>query len=389
MELNIFSKDNEKRNKTTNRLHLTIDNVDVSIVNALRRVITSNINILVFRGFPEKENQIKIHKNTTKFNNEYLKHRLSCIPIMNNDETTFSTFCNMYEVELNETNDTLEKKYITTQHLKIIDKTTKKVIDDNTDKYFPSDPITGDHIIICILYPNQNKNEENESLHFNANFDQGTAQENSCWNVAHHCAYENVQDESLVKEKSMQITDKMKQMDFLLLDAQRLFIKNRFKLSVESIGIYTNEVLIQKACKYILKRLGQINNYFMDTTTIQNKYEYNEKVYDGTLSKEERVNINEVYCTLYKDDLFYVFELKEDDYTIGKMIEKYYLYMYDDVVKFVGFKKEHPTQKKAFIYIQYDEEKVSSNNIIYEHFDNLIQFLTRQFTTIQNDFMTK
>ena len=36
MELNIFSKDNEKRNKTTNRLHLTIDNVDVSIVNALQ-----------------------------------------------------------------------------------------------------------------------------------------------------------------------------------------------------------------------------------------------------------------------------------------------------------------------------------------------------------------
>ena len=57
-------------------------------------------------------------------------------------------------------------------------------------------------------------------------------------------------------------------------------------------------------------------------TTIQNKYEYDEKVYDGTLSKEERVNINDVYCTLYKDDVFYVFELKEDDYTIGKMIEK-------------------------------------------------------------------
>ena len=163
MELNIFSKDNEKRNKTTNRLHLTIDNVDVSIVNALRRVITSNINTLVFRGFPEKENQIKIHKNTTKFNNEYLKHRLSCIPIMNDDETTFSTFCNMYEVELNETNDTLEKKYITTQHLKIIDKNTKKVIDDNTNKYFPSDPITGDHII-CILYPNKIRMKNNHYI---------------------------------------------------------------------------------------------------------------------------------------------------------------------------------------------------------------------------------
>ena len=107
MDVTILSRDNKTLGKGTNRLFLTFDNTDVSIVNALRRVITTNIQTLVFRGFPYKDNQINILKNTTKFNNEYLKHRLACIPIMNDDESTFNAFCNLYKIEVNVTNDSL------------------------------------------------------------------------------------------------------------------------------------------------------------------------------------------------------------------------------------------------------------------------------------------
>ena len=74
MNPTILSKDIEQRGKGSGRLHFIIDNIDVSIINGLRRVITSNIPTLVFRGFPDKDNQINIKKNTTKFNNEYLSH---------------------------------------------------------------------------------------------------------------------------------------------------------------------------------------------------------------------------------------------------------------------------------------------------------------------------
>ena len=187
MEPTILSKDTKQRGKGNGRLHFIIDNIDVSIINGLRRVITSNIPTLVFRGFPDKDNQINIKKNTTKFNNEYLKHRISCIPIMNQDESTFSSFCNLYQVELNMTNDTLEQIYVTTEHLNIIDKTSQKPIKDGARTFFPPDPISGEYILICILYPNQNSQEENESIHFVANIDQGTALECSCWNVVNHC----------------------------------------------------------------------------------------------------------------------------------------------------------------------------------------------------------
>ena len=47
---------------TKDTLSFVLRNVDVSVPNALRRVITSNIPTLVFRGFPENEKTIQIQK---------------------------------------------------------------------------------------------------------------------------------------------------------------------------------------------------------------------------------------------------------------------------------------------------------------------------------------
>ena len=388
MEPIISSKDIEQRGKGNGRLHFTIDNVDVSIVNGIRRVITTNIPTLVFRGFPDKDNQINIKKNTTKFNNEYIKHRLSCIPIMNDDESTFSSFCNLYQVELHMTNDTLEQQYITTEHLTIIDKTTQKPIQNGAKKYFPPDPITGDYILICILYPNQNAQEENETIHFVANIDQGTAQECSCWNVVNHCVYQNSIDESEVAAKANEIEDKVKKEDFMLLDAQRCVKPNQYIFSVETLGIFNNDALIYIACQYLLSRLAQMNNYFIQQNSgIQNRYDYVRNATDGTLSQEKRNELQQSYCSLYKEELFYILEIKDDDYTIGKIIENHFYKMYNESVSFVGFKKEHPTKKEAYIYIKYKSTQQEAE--IVKHFIELVQFLNHIIISIQKEFAKK
>ena len=64
-----------------NQLKFTISGANVSIVNGIRRVLLSNIPTVVFKTFPYSENKCDITKNTTRFNNEILKQRLSCIPI--------------------------------------------------------------------------------------------------------------------------------------------------------------------------------------------------------------------------------------------------------------------------------------------------------------------
>ena len=84
-------------------LHFTLNNINVSLANALRRIMLSEVPTLVFRTTPYNKNKCIIHSNTTRLNNELIKQRLSCIPIHISD-TDFPY--EDYMVEVNVKNDT-------------------------------------------------------------------------------------------------------------------------------------------------------------------------------------------------------------------------------------------------------------------------------------------
>ena len=142
---------------------------------------------------------------------------------------------------IQEENNTSEQMDNTTKHIKMMNKNTKKVESNEfVKKYFPPDPITGDYILICVLYPNYNKaNEENEMLHLIAEFDRGNAGENACWNVTHHCTYEFRRNDAKIDEMASKIEDQMEKDDFKILDAQRIVHDKEFIISLESIGIFS------------------------------------------------------------------------------------------------------------------------------------------------------
>ena len=73
-----------KSNKST--FTFTVSNCNVSFANALRRIILSEIPTIVIRSTPYERNDVTIHINTTRLNNEILKQRLSCIPIFIRDQ---------------------------------------------------------------------------------------------------------------------------------------------------------------------------------------------------------------------------------------------------------------------------------------------------------------
>ena len=87
----------EVENGTENKgmLTFTLKNTNVSVANALRRVILSNIKTVVI---DTNEESINISENTTRFHNEILKQRLGCIPV---HITDFDTIENL-QLELKE-----------------------------------------------------------------------------------------------------------------------------------------------------------------------------------------------------------------------------------------------------------------------------------------------
>lgn len=375
-------------------LTFNLRGVETCVVNSIRRTCLSNIQCLVFKGFPHHESSINIIKNTTNFNNEYLKHRISCIPIMNNDDSEYHQFKENYKIVVSAKNKkgNQEKVFVTTKDIVLVNKhTNEKVNPEISEKLFPVDPITGDHILLCVLYPNHNMSDnESEELVFEAEFEIGCAQENSCWNVAHNCTYEFLRNESEIAKVANGIEDKMEREDFRILDAQRIYYKNEYKMTVESLGIFTNRELMYKSCQYIMDKLALIIQYTKDheMANVQKKDEYISATNDGTISNEERTQMQNLYCKIYTEEDFFVFELKEDDYTIGKLIEVYLYNNYKDEFDFVGFKKEHPVQPSAHIYIHYKKPQ-SNKQIIFYHIRNIAQYLQENiFNNILSSFIS-
>jgi DNA-directed RNA polymerase subunit L len=380
---------------SSNELSFEIIDTDVCIVNSLRRVLLTEVKSLVFRGFPHKENCINIKKNNTKFNNEYIKHRMQCIPIYNNNPRTFESFVQKYQLKLNVVNNTNNLIYVTSADFVVYEKSTDTPIanqEKQVRRLFPPNPLTGDFIPICCLKPRITDADEAEEIDMVVDFSIGKPKEDACWNMVSKCCYENKKDdarfqlilkkdERVVKEHfktqidydtymRTEMTPEEKR-DFEIIESQRVFIPNHYIMYVESIGVYENQYLVSFACEYILGRLEEFNGFLS-----------NAQIKSTCIKPDD-------YC-LYKDKStvkpVYILYVKDDDYTIGKIIEKYLYYMFQGGLYYVSFKKEHPHDTYSLISFSYKKE-VSEQEIIANIrtvSDELIDIYTKIHSKFRN-----
>jgi len=349
------------------QLKFTISGVNVSIINAIRRIILSEIPIVVFRVSPNELNKCNIIANTCGLNNEIVKHRLSCIPIhiKNIDEFPLKN----YMLEVNVQNNTETTIYVTTKDFVIIDTVSGKPISqDKIDEIFPPDNITGDYIDFVRLKAKPSDDIQAKSIHLTCEFDIGTAKEDSVYNVVSKCSYGNTvdveQQETLLQQLKQKWKDEgknEKEVEFevenwKLLEGKRIYLKDSFDFVIQSIGIYTNNELITMACQIMIDKLNKLNN-------IIEKNELEIKSADSTMQN----------CF----DII----LENEDYTIGKVIEYFLLINYYDtkIVKFCGFKMLHPHDKFSIIRVAYAEpvEVSTINGQLKDCIDNAIDVYSK------------
>ena len=89
-----------KIQEVDNILTFTISNINVSYINAIRRVILANIPVLVFKSEPYEKNNINIISNKTRLNNEIIKQRISCIPVHIDDIKSFPYKDYIFEIDV-------------------------------------------------------------------------------------------------------------------------------------------------------------------------------------------------------------------------------------------------------------------------------------------------
>ena len=372
--------------ETTNQETLVakFDDVDLSVVNALRRVLLTNIQSLVICGFPHDKSNIDIMKNNSKYNNEYIKHRLSCLPIYFNEMKVFRNFVDSYYIKIYCENDTNLPKLLTTEHFKLINKSTHKEYKSKKSIFDDGNPIP-----IIRLYPQISKNDPVECFEANITLKIGCAKEDNCWNMVSKCSYSYTQNNDKVGEEIDKI-DKLdmdkdaKQLmkkDFQILDSQKEMycIKNTYDFILETIGVYSNKKLMYLACDYIINTFKKLRK---DTT---------EMIVDANLLvKEELDTLIYINNERNADKIKYIIQIEKDDYTIGKLIEKY-LYTYysngeSKKMKYIAFKKEHPHDDHCLIYIIYNETVEHNKKILIKDLQQIYDKIIKDFITIQENF---
>ncbi len=350
---------------TNNTTSFKIKNTNVSFVNALRRTILKSIETAVFRTSPYEKNDCNIITNTSRLNNEILKQRLSCIPIHIKDLDIIENL----EMELDVENTSESVIYVTTHDFKIKDNTTNKFLSDTeTNKIFPVDPVTKEHIIFARLRPKIATTIPGEKIHLKCKLSINNANANGSFNVVSTCAYsfdddvEKQNKEWLLFSKSLNKTKagiEKEKKNWFNHKSKKFYKQDVFNFIVETIGVFTNIEIIKKACEIIKSKLQKLQVLY----TNENK-----------LIKKSISTTN--YC--------YDITLPDEDYTIGKIIE--YIIHQDffangPELSYVGFSKKHPHDNESIIRLAFNQEENSNIDSIRSI---LIHAITQSMDIINN-----
>jgi len=365
-----------------------------SYANAIRRTILSDIPVVGFLTTPYEENKATIIKNTSKFNNEYLKQRLSCIPIHNIDAKLSNEELLGKYVELKVKNNTDSMLWVTTQDFELFDKNTREKVPGGEkiiETLFPPfvSPIddTKHYIDLLILRPFISESLPKEEINLTCEFSICTAKQNSCYNVSQQISYENTSDVVKIanKIKELKIENQSKNQtdlnfmikNFELLEAKRLFIPNSFNFIVKSIGIYNSKTLVQHACGIIADNLNILMDAIMTSnesiitirpnleTTIPNCWDIILHNEDYTLG------------TMLNDQLFRNFCQMEKNKDEGQ--EK----SINNMLDFCGFKKEHPHDTFSVIRVGFADKTHSHIEFIQFMFSKIIPTIRDEFEHMQ------
>jgi DNA-directed RNA polymerase II subunit RPB3 len=352
--------------KEGDAFHFTLSNVNVSVANAIRRTILSDIPTVVFRTFPHEHSDCTIAENVSRLNSQIIEHRLSCIPI--HLKQVDKDLIKDYFLEVSVENITDTMLYVTTEDFKVKRKDGAKVTDERfkSENLFPADPYTGHFIDFVRLRPKVSDQIPGDKISLTCDFSIGTAKENGVYNVVYTCSYAcTVDDEGINKElakKKQQWADEGKteaeiefeKKNWLLLDSKRIVLPNSFDFVVQSVGVFDNDDIVQKAIKILVNKLNHIASELEnDRVAIQGSKTTLEHGFDITLANE--------------------------DYTIGKafeyiLFEKYFA-IKEPVLSFVGFTKLHPHDKDGLLRLGFTSEsdKLIAKQVMQDGIQDLIQ----------------
>jgi DNA-directed RNA polymerase subunit L len=358
----------------------TLTGVEACYANGIRRVILSEIPVVVFKTTPHEENKSNILINTSRLNNEIIKQRLSCIPICIKDlDINFENY--LLELDVENKSDTM--LMVTTEDFKIKNLTTNTYLEENTVReiFPPYIPPTGKgeyYIDFLRLRPKLSDNLPGERIKLNCAFSISTARDDSMFNVVGTCSYgftpdreEMVKQLAIRKDKWSKEGKTAEEIEFEgknwnLLEGLRYVRKQSFDFIIQTVGIFDNTEIIIKACQILIKKIDMQKQLLdKDELQIEPSNSTLENCYDITLVNEDytvgTILNNEIYETFYKEH---------------------------GTLSYTGFKKMHPHDTDSILRIAFNSQ-TSGKTAVKEILSTVIVNAVRTIESVMECFSGK
>jgi len=381
-----FAKTWDKRNTY---VEFELANIHFSTANAIRRLMISHVKTVGFRTEPYTACDIKVLENDSPLHNQFAVHRLAMIPINVPNPDKFDV--DDYQFIINIANNTNAIRNITTEDFQIKQISTNKFLPrEEVKRFFPPDPITGDYLLLNKLRPKffvphktisrevqaemgkdfDKAVEDVMHFHIEAKASISNGNENGHYSPVAVACYVNTVDPKRAEEGLRAYIDtqtakaknlgaeppsleKMKRR-FELTEQGRFYYVNErqetnvFTFKIETVGVIPSLVVCHRAIEILKDKI---------TTFISNLVARNEDIIVITPSSQLTGG-------------FDIIVQNEDD-TLGNIIQSHLCLMFADFnlaieqrkLKFIGYKRPHPLEKRIIFSIQ-------GNN------DNLEQLIT-------------
>ena len=305
---------------------------DISIVNGLRRTIMTDIPVCGMRGFPHDMCKINAKVNQCHLNNEIVKHRLSCIPIMLGPRDT--TAVNNRQVVIHVKNTSETTRIVTTKDIRIYDKSKNDFLPESVARaMFPPCPLTNMYIDILRLQPNIIPSGSGEEIHIVADLSIITAKIDSVFNATSTCCYGKTPNEKLLREAwSASNEDESNRADWFILNKEKYATQDSYDFVVETACYFDNRSIMVEACDVLCQNISKcVEELAKDESRI---------LYTQRVSK---------HC--------YEISLVNDDYTVGKILERgLFTKYFPSVITFCSYQK-YPSQLNALLTISLTDQK--------------------------------
>lgn len=324
--------------KSNNNKHIqfTIENVDVCIINTLRRIILSEIENVGFDFSPISTENTIFHKNTSPLHNEFLAHRFAMIPLNFTPEEILDFNKDNYKFILKKKNTSNEIIDVTTEDIVILNKDNTEYDKKFRDQIFPKNYITNDYILINKLKPNIFDPSKGDELDVELSAIKNIAKNHSSFGVVSICTYSNIIDpakaernlNSKLKKMNQDETSKIAEykQSFKNLEQQKYFYTNEYDEPNAFCFKLHSECLMKP--EYIFLKAFEV----LDTRLENLKTKLNNNEYTDNYNTENNI---------------YDIAIKDETHTIGNLIQTlfYNKFIRDnskEKLTYVGYNIPHP-----------------------------------------------